>query len=61
METLVAGILGAVAALVAAWIGYLAALRATNKQIVKLVEQLETAKRQLDVDAVGMTSCYGPG
>jgi hypothetical protein len=28
----------------------------TKWQIVKLVEQLETSKRQLDVDAVGMTS-----
>ena len=37
-------------------IGYIASHQVTNKQIVKLVEQLETARRQLDVDAVGMTS-----
>src|SRR5215216_4206334 len=47
--SLLIGVLGIV-------IGYIASHQVTNKQIVKLVEQLETARRQLDVDAVGMTS-----
>jgi hypothetical protein len=56
METLVVGVLGVLAALAAAWIGYRAAHQTADKEITQLTEQLKTARRQLDVDAVGMTS-----